>query len=160
MHPSSYAMMKLLLSQHLPADNPLHILDVGAMDVNGGYRPLMAPAWKYTGCDIAPGANVDLVQLSPYHIQDQAADYDVVISGQCLEHVEMPFLLVREIARVLKPCGLCFLVAPWTWPVHRFLLDCWRILPDGMAAMLRFAGLTPIIDPFINANDCWGVARK
>jgi hypothetical protein len=46
-----------------------------------------------------------------------------------------------EIARVLKPEGLCCIIAPSSGPVHRFPIDCWRFYPDGLRAVARYAGL-------------------
>ena len=160
MHDSSYAVMRDMLALYLPHDRPLRVLDVGSMDVNGSFRALMPANCTYVGCDITPGKNVDIVQESAYHIQDTPDDYDVVISGQCLEHVEMPWLLVQEMARVLKPGGVCILVAPWSYEIHRFPIDCWRILPDGMRVLLHMAGLKPLCEPFTHQVDCWGVAQK
>ena len=95
----------------------------------------------------------------PYRIESEAWAYDLVISGQCLEHVENPFRLVAEMARVLKPGGLMLLTAPWQHPIHRYPLDCWRILPDGMRALLADAGLKPL-DTYTIENDCWGIGKK
>ena len=46
-----------------------------------------------------------------------------------------------EIARILKPRGLCCIIAPSSGPEHRFLRDCWRIFSDGFSAVARYAGL-------------------
>ena len=162
MHASSWTEMKLVLDKHLGHRHglALKVLDVGSMSVNANYphtyREHMDPAWTYVGCDIAAGKNVDLVQFSPYRIQDAPGEYDVGISGQCLEHVEYPWLLAQEMARMLRRRGLLILTAPWQYKVHRYPLDCWRLLPDGMAALLRYAGLR-VIETYIRETDCWGV---
>ena len=162
MHESSWRHMAKVLQHHLRSAHmtPLRVLDVGAMSVNvtypHTYREHMSPHWIYRGCDLAPGKNVDLVQPGPYALPAEDGEYDVVISGQCLEHVERPFRLVAEMARALKPGGLMFLTAPWSQREHRYPIDCWRIMPDGMKALLADAGLT-CLAAYTIENDCWGI---
>ncbi len=123
----------------------MRIADVGSMDVNGCYRPLFEqPNWSYTGLDLETGPNVDIALDSPYSWPLDDASFDVVVSGQALEHVEFVWLTVEEISRILKPGGLCCLIAPSGGPEHRYPVDCWRIYPDGMRALAKFAGLDVI----------------
>lgn len=128
----------------------LTILDLGAMDIHGCYRPLFdAPAWTYTGLDLEPGPNVDVVLRHPYHWREiPSASADVLISGQCFEHVEFFWLTILEIERVLKVGGLACLLAPSGGFEHRYPVDCWRFYPDGFAALARFAGLEPLSAEF------------
>ena len=89
-------------------DEPLLILDLGSLDVNGSYREHFAVGpWTYRGLDAAAGKNVDIVLRDPYDWRKIRSDSaDVVISGQAFEHVEFFWLTMLEIARVLKPEGL------------------------------------------------------
>ena len=128
------------------ADRAVEILDVGSQDVNGTYRPLFSdPAWRYSGADVAAGPNVDIVLRAPYAWRELRANaYDVVVSGQTLEHVQYPWVTTMEIARVMRAGGICCLIAPSTGPEHRFPFDCWRLLPDGAVALARHAALETI----------------
>ena len=165
MHQTSYDEMGCLLRKYLEDrfDGPVEVLDVGSRRVEDGfgktYRDLMPRAWRYRGCDVVPGANVALVSLEPYRIREAAGCYGLVISGQCLEHVEFPHLLVCEIARMCRPGGWVIVTAPWQWHYHPHPLDCWRILPHGMEAMSRLARLE-VVETYLKATDCWGVARR
>ena len=100
MHQSSYDEMRDVLKRHLGGRelDALTVLDVGSRSVEDAfgkiYRDHMPPAWTYRGADVEPGKNVDIVAKGPYRIQDRGETFDVVISGQCLEHVELPHLLV------------------------------------------------------------------
>jgi len=139
-------------------DERLAILDVGSGDVNGTYRELFTmPTWRYTGLDMAPGKNVDLVPRDPYFWHELAAEsFDVVISGQAFEHVEFFWETIREIARVLKPQALCCIIAPSAAPEHRHPVDCWRFYPDGFSALARYAGLEVLeVNTDWNAPDRW-----
>ena len=145
MHPSSYDKMAAFRRDYLEARRleRLTILDLGSQDINGSYRPLFSePAWRYVGIDMVAGKNVDVVLRDPYHWREIAANSaDVVISGQTFEHTEFFWLTMHQIARALKPGGLCCILAPSSGPEHRFPVDCWRVYPDGFRAVARYAGL-------------------
>jgi len=164
-HASSLREMETLIHSYLGDawGQPFRVLDVGSCCVNRSfphtYREVLSSAWTYVGCDTEAGPNVDLVQLGPYLIQEQGDAYDVILCGQVLEHVEEPWRLMKEMARLMMAGGLLFVTAPWQWEIHRYPLDCWRILPDGMDVLIRLAELQKITT-FVNGSDCWGIARK
>jgi SAM-dependent methyltransferase len=153
-------LMKQLLNQY-GYDN---ILDVGSQDVNGSYRSLLLPEVRYTGLDMAAGKGVDIVTKDPYNWPVLDDTYSTVISGQCLEHVEAPWLWIKEVHRVLKPGGYAIIIAPYACGIHRYPVDCWRILPDGMSFLLKWAGFKDVEfgnGPIIkDLGDCFGVGRK
>ena len=122
---------------------PLLILDLGSCDVNGSYRHHFdAPPWTYRGVDMTPGKNVDIVLQNPYDwTAIRSNSVDVLISGQAFEHIEFFWITILEIERVLKPGGLCCIIAPSGGVEHRFPVDCWRFYPDGFDALSRFAHL-------------------
>ena len=124
-------------------NEPLFILDLGSLDVNGSYRRYFeVSTWTYRGIDMAAGENVDIVLQDPYNWQEiKSGSADVVVSGQAFEHIEFFWLTMLEIARVLKPEGLCCLIAPSGGYEHRYPVDCWRFYPDGFTALARFAHL-------------------
>ena len=131
--------------KHLAAreDEPLFILDLGSLDVNGSYQDYFAVGpWTYRGIDMAAGKNVDIVLQDPYDWREiKSSSVDVVVSGQAFEHIEYFWSTILEIARVLKTGGLCCLIAPSGGPEHRYPVDCWRFYPDGFMALARFASL-------------------
>lgn len=164
MHESSHVKMAAFRRRHLTGREmePLTILDLGSQDVNGSYRPIFdAPAWRYTGLDMSPGKNVDVVLRTPYHWREiSSGSADVLISGQTFEHIEFFWITILEIARVLKPGGLCCLIAPSGGYEHRYPVDCWRFYPDGFSALSRFARLETLSvhtrwedDPSLNADE-------
>lgn len=132
-------------SQYLDArqKEPLVIVDLGSADLNGSYRQLFArPPWRYVGVDLVASENVDVVLSDPYRWRElDSESVDVVVSGQTFEHTEFFWETMLEIARVLKPRGMCCIIAPSSGPEHRFQRDCWRIFSDGFSAVARYAGL-------------------
>jgi SAM-dependent methyltransferase len=145
MHKSSYEKMKRFVKDHLDnkGSSKVNILDFGSRDVNGCYRSLFSNKnWNYTGMDIEAGKNVDLVIRNPHDWREiKSSSYDVVVSGQALEHIEFPWDVFKEIRRILKSTGIACIIAPSAGPEHRYPIDCWRIYPDGMLALCKYAGL-------------------
>jgi len=166
MHPTSMIEMKKFVDKYMNSEKVLTILDVGSQDVQdfrfGTYRDLCkASTWKYTGIDIVPGKNVDLVvPLYTWPIETESVD--IVLSGQCLEHVEDIFAMALEIGRVLKPGGYCCLIVPWSDSLHRHPIDCWRFMPDGMRFFLENKAGLSVLECYHNAPylDCVGIATK
>lgn len=145
MHLSSYNNMQRFVSRYLGPleEKALTIADIGSQDVNGSYKPLFQhPSWRYIGVDMIAGANVDVVLRHSYQWAElETNHFDVVVSGQALEHIEYFWLAMLEIHRILKPGGLCCLIAPSGGPEHRYPVDCWRFYPDGFRALARYADL-------------------
>lgn len=82
------------------------VLDVGSLDINGSNRYLFEDC-EYTGIDVGPGKNVDIV--CPGH-KFEASDgsFDVIVSTECFEH-DMYFPeTLKNIIRMLRPGGLFF----------------------------------------------------
>ena len=91
------------------------------------------------------GANVDIVAKTPYHwpmLKDES--FDVIISGQALEHIEFFWLTISEMTRVLKKGGLICIIAPRGFGRHRYPVDCYRFDTDGMVALAKYANLKPL----------------
>jgi len=151
MHAASYEMMKEFSEKYV--EPPCSVVDVGSIECNGTFRPLFAGC-EYTGIDIVSGPNVDRV-VEPYNYGDE--QYDVVISGSTMEHVEDLHAWASEVARICKPGGLICIVAPHTWAEHPHPVDCWRILPDGMRWLFRSLN---ILECRSGVTDTVLVARK
>ncbi|AFY62541.1 methyltransferase domain-containing protein [Synechococcus sp. PCC 6312] len=145
MHQSSIDKMQLFVNKYLnnKLSEELYILDLGSQNIGGSYRPIFhSPNWKYIGLDLEAGENVDILLRDPYMWNEiNSNSVDVLISGQTLEHIQYFWLTILEISRVLKPGGLCCLIAPSTGYEHRYPVDCWRFYPDGMMALANFAQL-------------------
>ena len=145
MHPSSFDKMTAFCENYLAGrrEEPLVIVDLGSQDINGTYRPLFAqPPWRYIGADVTHGNNVDVVLHDAYDWKEiDAESVDVLVAGQTFEHTEFVWESMRQISRVLKPGGLCCIIVPSSGHEHRFPLDCWRIYPDGLRALARYANL-------------------
>lgn len=159
MHPEAFALCRLFVEKYLDDQQPLSIADVGSLSVNGDYRSLFQkPLWAYVGFDLVAGANVDSVLPHEYEWGIESK-FDVVISGQCVEHVRKPWHWVKSFAAMGKPGALFFLCAPNTWEFHEHPIDCWRIWPDGMRALFDEAGIQEI-SIYTSDRDTVAIGRK
>jgi SAM-dependent methyltransferase len=89
------------------------------------------------------GLTYELSDAYRLPIDDDA--YDVVLSGQVLEHVPKMWRWMADVARVTRPGGIVITVAPVSWPYHEAPLDCWRIYPEGLRALYEDAGLQVLV---------------
>lgn len=147
MHRSSYLRMEYLVryyERYFKKDKEtVKVLDIGSYDVNGTYKDIFCDfCYHYTGMDMAEGSNVDIVPADIYSWKEIADEsFDLIISGQVFEHVEYPWLTVREIERVLKPGGFCMIIVPGSGMEHKAPKDCRRYYADGLVSLAKWAGL-------------------
>ena len=149
MHFSSYAKAELFLREYgielERADALVRVLEVGSKSHHeqDTYRDLFPGGrFAYTGLDIEDGRNVDIVPNNPF-IWNEIADcsFDLCVSGQTFEHNPYFWITFAEMARVLAPGGLAFVVAPGAGHVHRYPVDCWRFYPDSWPALCTLTGM-------------------
>lgn len=147
---STYAIE--FLKKYLKADDM--VLEVGSRistkDTDGLAQVIFSklkgkrffPPVKYTGLDVKEGKNVTVVVKDPYYWEELPDEsFDIVISVSTFEHIEFFWLVFLEMARVLKTGGYMCVIAPKIHKVHRYPVDCWRFMPDGMAALAKWAGI-------------------
>lgn len=137
------AVMAWALREYVAERPEKDVADVGSYDVNGSYKSAVEGLGfrSYTGLDIREGANVDQVIEPAAASWASTGAFDVVISGQTLEHTQNPFRFLSQLATILKPGGEVVLLAPWSWPVHYHPIDCWRILPEGLKSLIEGIGM-------------------
>ena len=147
MHKTSFLRMEYLINYYQPYfgrnKQVINVLDIGSCNGSGSYKQLfIGEKYHYVGLDMVEGNNVDIVPEDIYcwnEIKDET--FDLVISGQVFEHIEYPWLTIKEIERVLKPSGFCIIIAPNSGMEHKAPKDCYRYYPDGFRALARWANL-------------------
>ena len=97
--------------------NP-RVIDVGGLyDVpHKSYLRLYEdhPGIQWTVADIVAHPSVDMVMPGPYTLPFPDDHFDLVVSGQMLEHCRNPFRSVAEMRRVVRPgCMIIIIAVPF-----------------------------------------------
>jgi len=88
--------------------------------------------------EIAAGENIDYVG-SVEKIPCDSDCFDLVITQEVLEHVQSPFLGIKEIHRVLKKGGYAYIQLPFIIGYHPCPNDYWRFTHEGLAELVKNA---------------------
>lgn len=118
------------------------VLELGSRARSGNvYADLFNNHVGYKGLDIVSGVNVDVVgdahemsQLFPEHEK-----FDAIFSISVFEHLAMPWKVVLECNKILKPYGMIFIASHQTWPLHDAPWDFWRFSSSAWLALLNSA---------------------
>ena len=102
MHPA----VRDFVARHAPSISA-DMLEIGAVDINGGVRDLFHPGCRWTGLDLAAGPYVDIVADAA--TWDPPRRYDVVVCTEVLEHAEQWRGIVATCGRALRDGGLLLL---------------------------------------------------
>jgi ubiquinone/menaquinone biosynthesis C-methylase UbiE len=117
-----------------------YTLDFGAGTAK--YQHLIKEkASKYITFDMVPGKNIDVVgdALNPPFAD---GTFDTVVSTQVLEHVRKPWVMVREMGRIIKSGGICITTAPFIVPFHADPDDYFRYTRQGLESLFTDSGFT------------------
>lgn len=138
MHPSSMENMRRVRNKYLPeVSEEWKVLDVGGRGLasDRSYRGVFPEPKEYLVADIQEGLGVTHMMPGPYTLPFDNDTFDLIVSGQMLEHCSNPFKSVAEMQRVLKPGGHIAIIVPSSGPYHDSQ-DGWRFLKDAF----RFIG--------------------
>ena len=99
----------------------MKILEIGSREVTGksDARERFSNA-TYVGFDYYPGANVDVVgdahKLSSYFAEGEK--FDIIYSHAVFEHFAMPWIVAKEISKLLKVGGYVFIETHFSYGSH------------------------------------------
>ena len=95
----------------------------------------------YVMCDVLPGVDVDVVGDLHDLPASWAGSFDAFVATAVFEHLERPWIAAKEIARVLKPGGLCFVATHQCFPLHGYPSDFFRFSKEALRLLFEDAGL-------------------
>lgn len=161
MHDSSARLLEQFCIQYLRGKERMRVADVGCYDESETYKKIVeAEGHAYIGIDCRPGKNVSIVTDEHFEWRGvERGGFEIVISGQTLEHIEQPWVWICRLATITKLGGLIWICAPNSWEFHEVPKDCWRVWPDGMAALLRWGGFE-VVNVGKLGPDTWGIGRR
>jgi len=114
------------------------ILDIGA-----GAKPLayIFEGKRYDGLDLE---NADII-ADAHKIPLEANSYPTIVTWESLEHMENPFQVFAEMARILSPGGHLVLSTVWQWPIHKHPTDYWRFTSDCIKMLMERNEIQPLL---------------
>ena len=111
------------------------VLDLGAGMAK--YRGIIKKsAAEYITCDVKKNENIDTV-CDVTNLVFPTESFDTVISTQVFEHVDNPFVVAKEIKKVLKTGGNAIITAPFMFPYHADPKDNFRFSREGLEEIFR-----------------------
>ena len=121
----------------------MKVLEIGPNGNPSTFQTLVASNARveWETLDLTGDKKPTHVAENEYQFNLQDNTYDIVLSGQVIEHVKKVWIWVKELARICKPGGRVITIAPLSWPYHEFPVDCWRFYPEAMRTLYEEAGL-------------------
>jgi SAM-dependent methyltransferase len=120
------------------------VLEIGPDRDPSTYRglvPVDVGVWDTLDIPQRTDIPITFHALSEYEFPIEDGRYDIVLSGQVIEHVRKIWRWMPELTRVCRPGGRVVTINPVSWHYHDAPIDCWRIYPEGMRALCDDAGL-------------------
>jgi hypothetical protein len=159
MHPTAYENCVKFFNKYIAqlVSNNLSVVDFGSYDVNGCLKPIFKDC-KYTGIDMSPGPNVDIV-CSGDAIPSENNSVNVVVSSSNFEHDDCFWMTFLEMARIVKPGGYIYINAPSAGFYHGYPGDCWRFYADAGKALTKWANknghTVELVETYIDSRGTW-----
>ena len=135
---------RLLFEKHARAlfTPDARVLEIGPDKAPSTYRAVVGiQSLDWQTLNIIPAEQLTYLVKDEYPFPIADNSFDIVLSGQVIEHVRKPWIWMKELARVCKTGGLVITINPVSWPFHQAPVDCWRIFPEGMKSLYEEAGL-------------------
>ncbi len=154
MHPDSMRLMKSMQKKHFSHIGPGYsVCDDGGLASNPtkSYRHLFPEGTLYTACDIMEHPSVQVVKPDPFTLPFDDQTFDLVLSGQMLEHCQNPFRAVAEMKRVLRIGCVIAIIVPSQGRRHD-ARDGWRFMDDAFEFIANEVGGFEMLEDFIDPH--------
>ena len=96
----------------------------GSFDRRNWYKNVL-------GLDLLPGEGVDVVH-DLHEFPKDIGRFGHVDCCSVLEHCERPWMVAKNIGKLLNPKGTILLSVPFAWRVHGYPSDYWRMTTEAV----------------------------
>ncbi len=126
--------------------NNLKVLEIGPNGFPSTYKKsVKSNSISWDTIDLFPNDKLTYLAINEYKFPIEDNSYDIVLSGQVIEHVRKVWIWIKELSRVCKKGGLIITINPVSYPFHKSPYDCWRIYPEGMKALYEEVDLKVLL---------------
>ena len=144
MHENSRLMFTEFAAQFFEAS--LKVLEIGPDDFPSTYESACRErVTVWDTIDMKEDSRLTFQSTGEYNFPIPDKAYDIILSGNVMEHVRKPWIWIKEVARVCKLGGMVITLNPVSWSYHEAPIDCWRAYPEGMKALYEEGGLRVIL---------------
>ena len=130
------ALMQRFIAE-LDALDGAKVLDIGGRARSRLDRSRFFKSADVSVLDILPGSNVDIVADAHDLSALPAESFDAVYSVSVFEHLMMPWAVIPQINRVLKPGGTALIFTHQTLGMHDLPWDFWRFSDTAWDALFN-----------------------
>lgn len=95
--------------------------------------------------------SVATVKIKDYKTNLPKHSFDIGICTEVIEHTENPSMVLKELNRLIKPCGYLILTAPFMIPEHDER-DYWRFTLKGLKILASENGFETIYEKKLTKN--------
>ncbi len=125
--------VKTLVSYAKEIINPKLVIDLGCGD--GPYRQVFSRlGGRYFGCDMFRTDSVNVI-ADAHILPFREGSIPITTIFQSLEHFHSPWVVMKEVARVLMRGGVVLITVPQYWPQHGHPSDYFRFTRNGLIAL-------------------------
>ncbi len=96
---------------------------------------------NYIMSDIASGLDVDIVADLHALPLEWTEHFDCFVAQAVFEHLERPWIAVKEVTRILKHGGGCYVSTHQTYPLHGWPSDFFRFSDAALRLIFEDAGM-------------------
>jgi SAM-dependent methyltransferase len=91
---------------------------------------------EFIGVDMRPGPGVDQV-MKGENLKFKDKSFDLVLCLELLEHANKPWLVTKELQRVIKNTGIIIASSQQNFPIHAHPSDYFRYTPFGISSLFE-----------------------
>ena len=143
MHDNSKILFERYAKKYF--EKNMDVLEIGPDCFPSSYQHIVSRAGcKWNTIDAFERKGLTYLAKGEYDFGLPSNSFDIVLSGQVIEHVRRTWDWMAECGRVCKPGGYVITINPVSWGYHEAPIDCWRIYPEGMRSLYEQAGLIDI----------------
>ena len=137
---------RTILNSNTSRFSKLRVLEIGPDNLPSTYQKIVGDKYiDWDTIDIYKRQDLTFIANNLYEYPISSNSYDIILSGQVIEHIPKVWIWIKEVSRICKPGGLVITINPVSWPYHEAPVDCWRIYPEGMKALYDEGGLEVIL---------------